>query len=1087
MFVAKAAEAESAQDVLDAAGIRGGLIVHVGCGDGRLTAELRVNDACLVHGLDTSADNVRRAREHVASLGLYGSVSAESFDGEHLPYVDNLVNLIVAEDVSGVSVDEMTRVLCPGGTAYVKKGGRWVKTVKPWPDDVDQWTHFLYDATGNAVAKDERVGPPRRVQWTAGPKRSRDHDSLASMSAMTSSGGRLFYILDEGPTSLIHRPPQWRLIARDAFNGVLLWKRAIDVWATHLYFFRSGPNQLPRRLVSVGDRVYVTLGLEAPVSALDAATGQTLLTFPGSEKTEEIIWHDDVLLAAVGDPAIANREADKVFGYWELSVDQKPGAPKTLVAYRASTGEVLWRKTGENLAYLVPLSLAAQDGKAFFMDNESLHCVDLTTGDDLWQAPCPTQGLFLRNYAPTVVAHEDVVLCLTVERLAAFSVDDGKLLWENKGCLGFAAPGDLFAVDGLAWALPMTASIWSGNRRGKDGKITTGIPIPRETFLGNGGNELWGLDLLTGEVARSFPKKGFLTSGHHHRCYRNKATERYLMCGRRGLEMIDLEGDDHVHNWWIRGECQYGLMPANGLIYVPPDPCQCFNLIKVDGFYALASRSSLDAAKIEEADRLVKGPAYADVQKGTNGPVRAKTPKVREGREPRKVPSGANVPWSPPVEGPQSDQWPTYRHDVTRSGSTKVPVPTRLETRWAARVGGRLTSVVVADGRLWVSRVDEHTVCCLDAQTGRPLWQFIAGGRVDSPPTIHDGLAVFGCSDGSVTCLRADDGGLVWRFRAAPVDRRLVADDRLESVWPVHGSVLVLDGVVYFAAGRSSYLDGGIRLFGLDARTGEKRCEATVAAIPSGPGKEPFKEKMTGALPDVLVSDGKTLNMRHVQFDPGLIQRDAAELKTLIASTGLLEGCWAHRQNWHLGHAGRIDSHANAPSIRGRPRSGQNPFGKLLAFDGDSAYGVQSPYTFLKSTKEMQPPTHDGHFHQKYARYQADDFPIGIWLYAQGSQGKRWEVKAPLQARAMVLADRVLFLAGWRDSVGIKEKTGVALTGQREDQLEALLWAVSTDDGRTLAEYPLAGQPVFDGLAAAGGRLYLSLHDGTVLCIGPKR
>ena len=55
-------------------------------------------------------------------------------------------------------------------------------------------------------------------------------DSLASVSAVTSSNGRIFYILDEGDISLIHRPSKWKLIARDAFNGKLLWKRPIEKW-----------------------------------------------------------------------------------------------------------------------------------------------------------------------------------------------------------------------------------------------------------------------------------------------------------------------------------------------------------------------------------------------------------------------------------------------------------------------------------------------------------------------------------------------------------------------------------------------------------------------------------------------------------------------------------------------------------------------------------------------------------------------------------------------------------------------------------------------------------------------------------------
>ena len=99
---------------------------------------------------------------------------------------------------------------------------------------------------------------------------------MASMSALVSSGGRIFYIFDEGPTASVQLPPRWFLIARDAFNGTILWKRSISSWFPHLWPFKSGPAQLPRRLVAVGNRVYVTLGLEAPLTALDAALEERL-------------------------------------------------------------------------------------------------------------------------------------------------------------------------------------------------------------------------------------------------------------------------------------------------------------------------------------------------------------------------------------------------------------------------------------------------------------------------------------------------------------------------------------------------------------------------------------------------------------------------------------------------------------------------------------------------------------------------------------------------------------------------------------------------------------------------------------------
>jgi len=600
------AQGNRVERILDETGVKGGLVVHLGCGDGKLTAALRANGSYLVHGLDEDARNIRKAREYISSQGLYGEVSVEQWSGKVLPYNDNVVNLLIAEDLRDVPMDEVMRVLCPNGVAYIN--GK--ETTKPRPSDIDEWTHFLHDADGNAVAKDARIATPKHLQWEAEPKRTRDHDALASISAMTSSNGRIFYILDEGPTSLVHHPADWKLIARDAFNGKLLWKRDIGTWMTHLSPFRSGPADLPRLLVSVGDCVYVTLGFDAPISKLDAATGETIMTYKGSEKTEEIIYYDDMLLTVEGDLSIMIDEAPKIYGYWQLSVDQKPDIKKSIIAYNASTGEILWEKKGENLAYLAPLSLTAHKNRVFFLDNENLYCVNSKTGNDLWDAPMPTKGLFLRNYAPTVVAQDDVVMCLTWNRLRSFSIADGKKLWERKGALGFAAPGDLFVIDGLAWTIPMTAAIWNGNRLNKQGKISTGIPIPKENFIGNGGEEIWGVDIHTGEVKRTFERMKLLPGGHHHRCYRNKATERYLICSRRGLEYIDLKGDNHINNWWLRGVCQYGVMPCNGLMYVPPHPCQCFNNIKFDGFHALAAARSRRGS--DTSPRLVKGPAYRE-------------------------------------------------------------------------------------------------------------------------------------------------------------------------------------------------------------------------------------------------------------------------------------------------------------------------------------------------------------------------------------------------------------------------------------------------------------------------------------------
>ena len=208
---------ERAREILDATGVKGGIVVHLGCGEGRLTATLRASDAYLVRGLDPDQDQIREARDYLRSEGLYGSVSVAHWQSNCLPFADNLVNLIVSEETSGIAMDEIIRVLTPKGVAYLKKAGEWTTTVKPWPKEIDEWTHLLHDASNNAVAEDTRVGPPRQIQWKAAPEWARSHEMRGTLHTMISAGGRVFAIMDEGITGQrAGVPSEWTLILNQA-------------------------------------------------------------------------------------------------------------------------------------------------------------------------------------------------------------------------------------------------------------------------------------------------------------------------------------------------------------------------------------------------------------------------------------------------------------------------------------------------------------------------------------------------------------------------------------------------------------------------------------------------------------------------------------------------------------------------------------------------------------------------------------------------------------------------------------------------------------------------------------------------------
>ncbi|MHC4800141.1 MAG: PQQ-binding-like beta-propeller repeat protein, partial [Planctomycetota bacterium] len=725
-----------------------------------------------------------------------------------------------------------------------------------------------------------------------------------------STNGRVFYIFDEGPTAIIQLPQKRTLIARDAFNGTILWKRPISSWHTHLWPFKSGPAHLPRRLVAVGDRVYVTLGFQAPLTALDAATGKTIRTYKDTNTTEEVISSDGVLFLQVNDAPMNYNEyipATNNIGQAKSRVEKGwpwDERPRRLMAIRADTGETLWSKDYR----IVPLTLAADENAVYFHDGEKILRLNRKNGDQLWASePVSRLSAIPTKFGPTLVVYEDVVLFAGGDRfMTALSAKTGKTLWTEEHLRGgHNSPEDLLVVGGLVWSGAIAA--------GKDSGVFTGR------------------DLRTGEVKNQF-RPDVETYWFHHRCYRAKATDRWLLPSRTGIEFVDFKNKHWTIHHWVRGGCLYGIMPCNGLVYAPLHSCACYLDAKLYGFNALAPESQTRKVprRVSDANRLERGSAY--------GKITYRKPKKQS-----------------------ANDWPTYRHDAERSGFTKGQVPVKLKQAWERKLGGKLSSVVVGDNRLFVASIDIHTVYALDAKTGAVLWSFSAGGRVDSPPTVYQGRVLFGSADGWVYCLRASDGVLAWRFRAALVDKRLMAFEQLESVWPLHGSVLVQDGAVYCVAGRSMFLDAGMRLLRLDPKTGRKISETILDDRDPEIGENLQVHvkglNMPAALADILSSDGKYVYMRTQRFDLKGIRQHIAQTdvkdqlgegRHLFCSTGMLDGSWFHRSYWIFGKS-------IASGAGGWPRAGRvTPAGRLLVLDESNVYGYGRRLEYYKWTTPME-------------------------------------------------------------------------------------------------------------------------------------
>jgi len=1069
---AKGAAAEKlAAEMARRSGAPGGVCVFVG-GDGKLPVAMAKMGRFVVHCLAPDAADCAALRGAIRARGAYGPVSAAEWHGGTLPYADNLVNLVAVPDFPsaakrGLTAAELLRALAPLGTAFVggagqalaaelraagaedvgtmEAGGGWLHFRKPWPADIDEWTHYLHGADGNPVARDRVVGPPRHFQWTSGPRWMRSHETDSSVTTLVTAGGRLFYVVDEAPISLAgdhDLPDKWALAARDAFNGVSLWKVPIRRWGWREWkpsWFNTRPGDVPlniqKRLVATRRHVYVTLGYHAPVSQLDARTGEILQTYDTARPAMEVLLHDGTLVLSV----LAG-EGAKV-----MAVDAATGKRlwATEKAYAGSTTDYIrWKAMhgASKPAKLDPaLNLAADGDAVALIDGDHVVGLDFRTGAQRWRTKFPLVEADLRAggvrtegklWVGTMIVTGGVVLHASPNQLAAIDAKNGTVLWTRpKRYIGhlWYEWKDVFVIDGLAWT--WTADLERSRLERSVARKQFSL-YPRKAV---------GYDLRTGEPKREVDLGYIFKTHHHHRCYRDKATLRYILASRRGTEFVDLaEGRHTVHNW-VRGTCHVGMMPANGLQYAPPHPCVCYIDEKLNGMTVLAPASAekVPAGGKPASGRLHRGPAYAGAK-----------------------PAGDDAVAAPP----QSDDWPAFRHDAARTGSTPARLPADLKPLWRVEAGTRVSAPTAAGGRVYVARIDEHHVACLDAATGRTLWEFAAGGRVDSPPTIHRGTVLFGSADGCVYCVRAKDGRLVWRFQAAPTHRLVAADGQLESAWPVHGSVLVLDDVAYFVAGRSSQLDGGLHVYGLDAATG-KTIHRTVLAgpdyavgeggklvaakdrtspamMPAGPFGENYNLPM-GVLPDILASDGETVTMRTQTFDRAL--KRTRGKPALSARAGLLDGNYFKRTPWTLG--------------------GQ--YARLIVRGESWAYYVR----MFDSLRGLDPTV--------YFTPGAK----GYLLFARDPAGRKeqWSQRIGIRVRAMVLTKDKLYVAGPPDVVDPADPLG-AFEARKGGRLAVF----DPSEGKQLAEYALPKPPTFNGIAAAEGRLLLTDEGGGVVCFGKR-
>ncbi len=831
----------------------------------------------------------------------------------------------------------------------------------------------------------------------------------------------------------------------------------MDEW-THPRHSAAGNPASNDTLVAPPRRVRWVVGAESEVRGMVTSSGRNF--YAGVLARDSFnglrLWHRDIAAPGGDDFAMKNlRTSPPVAGGDRLFVVEQ----KKLLALDAGSGEVVQEYAGAG----EPKEVLFDRGTLIVATKDSVRAIYADSADVRWQVSLSDPR--------DVVAGDDTVALIhgeprRNEPIEAVVIDreTGQVRWKRSdldwlpkvdrtvyhgGLVAFEV--STFNNDGPENALHLLSA--------ETGKVQLDHPffpgmnharqaramfVNGNLWLLHGGRDAEGkklptrvsaIDTKTGEALVTHP------AGLTH-CFPPVMTSRYMIAGE--FDLTDLRSGEVDAHQITKAACgpDGGWVPANGMIYVTPKHCVCWPMLR--GYTALASERPAGSF----ADMNV-GEMEFPLQPGVEAPTAA---TVAEG----------------------ALDWPMYRHDAWRSGSTTGKAPEKLDTLWSADLGqtvpegiishdweenvfvkGPITPPAIAGDRVVVARPDAHEVVALDADSGKVAWRFTAGGRVDTTPTLHKGLCLFGSKAGWVTCLRADDGRQVWRLRAAPVEEQIVAYGQLESPWPVPGSVLVIDDVAYFAAGRQSLADGGILLFAVEPASGKIGWVQRLDSVPQQGFYESSGLEFDNF--DLLHREGDGVGMSRWIFDRGngemSLDRWAVFTKLNTGGGAVMapRGCWTY-----------------APRHQARTKSFE-PLRALTVYRDKTLFGV------LQGSSTV--------FRRDFDLEGGEEFETK-WMtgWAAGGLSQKGEMPWPNHRLAEKAEWKVDPLGTGDDATPVH---AITLAG---DKLlvaggNGELRVVSVGDGSLLAEEKLP-EPVWDGMAVARGRVFYSTRDGKVLCLG---
>lgn len=415
--------------------------------------------------------------------------------------------------------------------------------------------------------------------------------------------------------------------------------------------------------------------------------------------------------------------------------------------------------------------------------------------------------------------------------------------------------------------------------------------------------------------------------------------------------------------------------------------------------------------------------------------------------------------------------WPQYRADAGRSGYTAESLAEDLAPAWEyvplqgpqPAWTGEDTRMpfdfafhpVVADGRVFFGSSADCRLRALSAGSGEELWSVSAEAPIRFAPVAWRHQVLVNCDDGYLYCHRVEDGTLLWKRRPGPAPDLVLGNGRMISRWPGRGGPVLTGDTLVFGAG--IWPSEGISLTALDLRTGrELWLNDSAGGIEMDQPHGGARARSGVSCQGYLTVDGNRLLVPTGRATPAGFDLESGAFR------------YFRLQEYSGRGAGPFITTFDGLHVCGNEVF-RNEDGQLLAkgFRPETLAVAPDEVVWAGSNRIS------GIRRDRFVRLQSEED-------AKSKATTRWVTGEPAWSTALPAGEVVSMIrAGDTAIIGLSQGTDGSVV------IVDLAACRGGDEKATgHVTFPVVGKPL--GLAAAGGRLFVSTSTGAVHCFASE-